>query len=598
MIVEVKKAFKERKIPDYLNRTLITLIPKIQSPETLGNYRPISLCNTGYKIVTKIIVARLRPYLDKLISLLQAAFVLGRKGIDNAIIAQELIHTLNKKKGREGYMALKIDLEKAYDKLEWSFIRDSLIRENLPTNLIELIMSCVSTVSTSLLFNGEALDPIHPSRGIRQGDPLSPYLFILCMDFISQLIEEKCSGNLWQAIKTSQSGLAFSHLLFADDLVFFARADYVNCSAIKDVWDDFCSVSGQTVSEAKSRVYFSPNVDRDTRESLCDILGFASTPNLSKYLRIPINHLGSSSQNYNFILDRVRQKLVGWKANMLSLAGRSVLIQASLATILAYVMQCTHLSGKILEGIDRVNRNFLWGSSEATKKIHWVGWQKVTKPKDEGGLGLQTAKGRNISLLARLNWRLSTEKEALWVKVLKHKYCNQRRVRVINADRLPCSKVWTAIKRGKEVFSEGSMWMVGRDSNLSFWLGNWTKKGPIRQLIQGPLTQEVALCEAKDVLGDLGWDWSKIPFDLPEDIKLMIQATLISMTGRGSDILAWVDNPKGNFDLKSAYNIAGGSAPSQTFTAHWIWKSKTLPCIKTFLWRCAHESIGVKHCLG
>ena len=220
----------------------------------------------------------------------------------------------------------------------------------------------------------------------------------------------------WESLASSQGFLKWSgpfHLFFADDLIFFARTDYVNCSAIRDVLDDFCSVFGQTVSEAKSRVYFSPNVDRDTRESLCDILGFASTPNLGKYLGIPINRPRSSSQNYNFILDRVKQKLVDWKANMLSLAGQSVLIQASLATIPAYVMQCTHLLGKILEGIDWVNRNFLWGSSEVAKKIHWVGWQKVTKPKDEGGLGLQTMKGRNISLLAKLNWRLFTEKEAL-----------------------------------------------------------------------------------------------------------------------------------------------------------------------------------------
>ncbi|KAL0000247.1 hypothetical protein SO802_019849 [Lithocarpus litseifolius] len=367
-------------------KTHIALIPKIQFLETLGNYRPISLCNTGYKVVTKIIVARLRPYLDKLISPLQVAFVLGRKGIDNAIIAQEVIHTLSKKKGRVGFMALKIDLEKAYDKLEWSFIRESLIRANSPTYLIELIMSCVSTVSTSLLFNGEALDPIYLLRGIRQGDPLSPYLFILCMDFLSQLIEGKCNGNLWQPVKASQSGPTLSHLLFADNLVFFARADYVNCSAIRDVLDEFCSISGQTVSATKSRVYFSPNVDRDTRESLSDILGFGSTPNLGKYLGIPIKHSRSSSQDYNFILDRVKKKLAGWKASMLSLAGHSVLIQASLATIPTYVMQCTHLPGKILEGIDRVNCNFLWGTYEAAKKIHWVGWQKVTKPKDEGGL--------------------------------------------------------------------------------------------------------------------------------------------------------------------------------------------------------------------
>ena len=343
MMEEIKRIFMEKKVPEYLNTTHLALIPKIQGPETLGNYRPISLCNTVYKVLTKIIVARLRPFLGKLISPLQTAFIPGRKGMDNVIIAQEIIHSLSRKKGNTGYMAIKIDLEKAYDKLEWSFVREMLVRANLPPDLRDIIMNCVTTVSTSILFNGEALEPIYPSRGIRQGDPLSPYLFILCMDFLGQLIEEKCNVKMWQPVKASQSGPAFSHLFFADDLLLFAKADYINCSTIRDVLDDFCSVSGQTVSEAKSRVYFSPNVDRDTRESLCDILGFASTPLLGRYLGFPLKQPGSSSQDFNFVLDRVKQKLSGWKASMLSLAGRQVLIQASSATIPAYVMQCSYL---------------------------------------------------------------------------------------------------------------------------------------------------------------------------------------------------------------------------------------------------------------
>ena len=127
-----------------------------------------------------------------------------------------------------GYMTLKIDLEKAYDKLEWSFIRDMLIRVNLPTDLIDTVMNCVMTVSTSIVFNGEALDPIFPSRGLRQGGPLSPYLFILCIDFLGQLIEEKCSAKLWNPIKVSQRGPSVSHLMFADDLVLFTKADNIN----------------------------------------------------------------------------------------------------------------------------------------------------------------------------------------------------------------------------------------------------------------------------------------------------------------------------------------------------------------------------------
>ena len=245
-----------------------------------------------------------------------------------------------------------------------------LIRANLSVDLIDIIMSCVSSVSASIMVNGEAIDPIYPLRGIRQGDPLFPYLFILCMDFLRQLIEEKCSMKEWQPIKASQGGPTLSHLLFANDMVLFAKMDYANYVAIRKVLNVFCGVLGQTISEAKSRVYFSPNVNDATKEALCDVLGFVSTLNLGKYLDIPIKHLGSSSQDYNFVLDRVKQKLAVWKANLLSMAGRNVLIQVSLATISAYVMQCAHLLGEILDGLDSVNRNFLWCSSEVARKIH------------------------------------------------------------------------------------------------------------------------------------------------------------------------------------------------------------------------------------
>lgn len=126
MCTESKNIFASGSMPEYLNRTLISLIRKCQYPETLGNYRPISLCNSVYKIVTKIIMERIRPLLKKLVSPVQAAFVPERRGLDNILIAQELIHSIDNKKGNEGHMAIKVDLEKAYDRLEWNFIHKVL----------------------------------------------------------------------------------------------------------------------------------------------------------------------------------------------------------------------------------------------------------------------------------------------------------------------------------------------------------------------------------------------------------------------------------------------------------------------------------------
>lgn len=149
-------------------------------------------------------------------------------------------------------------------------------------------MSCISIVSTSILFNGGMMEPINPSRGIRQGDPLSPYIFILCMEFLGQLIEGKCNEKLWNPVKASRSEPSFSHLFFVNDLVLFAKVNQANCIAIHEVLDTFCEKSGQTISESKSRVFFSPNVDMESREDMCDLLGFRVTSSIRKYLGIPI----------------------------------------------------------------------------------------------------------------------------------------------------------------------------------------------------------------------------------------------------------------------------------------------------------------------
>ena len=217
---------------------------------------------------------------------------------------------------------------------------------------------------------------------------------------------------MWDHVKVAPGGIAFSHLFFADDLVLFAKADHKNCVAIRDVLETFCELFEQKVSDEKSQVFFSPNISRETREDLCSTLGFQSTPALGKYLGFPIKHI-SNPHDFDFVIKHVQSLLSGWKSHLLSFAGRLVLTQAVTATIPSYTMQCSILPPKIIKCVDKLSRDFLWGSSENKKKIHMVSWKKVTKPKKDGGLGLQAAKEKNIALLAKLNWRLHCEKESL-----------------------------------------------------------------------------------------------------------------------------------------------------------------------------------------
>lgn len=213
-------------------------------------------------------------------------------------------------------------------------------------------------------------------------------------------------------------------------------------------------------------------------------------------------------------------------------------------------------------------------------------------------MGLQSAKGRSMTLLAKLNWRFHTKKNAPWVKVLKFKYCTRQRINSRNEAKLPMSLVWKGMKRGEEVFNKGVKWMPGHESCLNFWSNCWSNSGPIRSHIQGLLPQESINLQVKDVLSPSGWDWPNIPFELPPKVKADIQAVPIPLVARCSDKLAWKFSPKGDFDLRSAYCLATNSSSNDSFSGSWIWKLPSLPRIQIFIWKCMKQSIGVKECLA
>ncbi|GLT97187.1 hypothetical protein SLE2022_147640 [Rubroshorea leprosula] len=261
---DIKNAFCLSSIPEGWNDCLISLIPKINNPETVQQFRPIGLCNTTYKIISKILVNRIKPILESLISPCQASFVPGRKGTDNILILQELVHSFSNKRGKVGDVIVKLDLEKAYDRLEWSFIREALVYFQFPHRVIDLIMSCISTSHITILVNGGKTEKLTPTRGIRQGDPLSPYLFILCMEFLSIKISGDMARGLWKGSKAGKRGPTLSHLFFADDLIFVGKASLSNCLYIKNLLNLFCARSGQKINTDKSRVFFSRNVDIET----------------------------------------------------------------------------------------------------------------------------------------------------------------------------------------------------------------------------------------------------------------------------------------------------------------------------------------------
>lgn len=177
LVVVVQKKFRSGRMLSELNRTHITLIPKHKVSNKVIHFRPISLCNVAYKVISKVIANHLKPLLNSLVSPFQTTFIVGRNISENVILTQELLHGFKSQKGRKGHMTIKFDISKAYDKMEWSFIYKVLASFGFDKVFINLISQCISTTSLSVLVNGSPHGIITPQRGLRQGDPLSPYLF-------------------------------------------------------------------------------------------------------------------------------------------------------------------------------------------------------------------------------------------------------------------------------------------------------------------------------------------------------------------------------------------------------------------------------------
>ena len=272
------------------------------------------------------------------------------------------MHKFKKSKGKQAWVALKLDMEKAYDRLEWPFIRKCLEQLGFHSKWIHWIMECIMTISYSLLVNDEPSGLIQPTRGIQQGDPLSPYIFILCMEALSTaLLKESDTPKTGIGIKISPQSKRIPCLLFADDCLLFCKADSTTCTKLKSVLGAFCSSSGQLINYHKSTLTFSTNATSSHRQLVAGIFNITHSESLGQHLGCPIFQKKPSPSSFRELFDKAMMKLVGWKANCLSKGGRAVLIQSHLESLPAHTMQCFQLPVAISNNIDRVSRDFFFG---------------------------------------------------------------------------------------------------------------------------------------------------------------------------------------------------------------------------------------------
>ncbi|KAL0404505.1 UNVERIFIED_CONTAM: putative mitochondrial protein [Sesamum radiatum] len=219
-----------------LNRTVIVLIPKGNRAENITQFRLISLYNIVYKIVSKALANRIKPILDKIISPTQASFFPRRLITNNVLIAYEVNHFLHtRKKSRKGHAVIKLDISKAYNKIQWCFLEKVLLKMGFPEKIVRLNLLCVTTVSYCFIMSGTQFGHISPQRGIRQGNTLSPYLFLLCTEALSSLIHRAEAEERIDGVAISRRAPPISHLLFADDTLLCCQATKETMECIREI---------------------------------------------------------------------------------------------------------------------------------------------------------------------------------------------------------------------------------------------------------------------------------------------------------------------------------------------------------------------------
>ncbi|XP_054801529.1 uncharacterized protein LOC129305554 [Prosopis cineraria] len=342
-------------------------------------------------------------------------------------------------------MAIKIDIEKAYDRDNWDFLISYLEEINLPTKLIEVIRHCVRSSRMQILWERSKMEEFRSARGIRQGDSLSPYLFVLCIEKLAHLIQAEIVKGTWRPIRLNKGSPLLSHLFFTDDLV----------QVIRQCLDCFCAMSRQKVSHSKTRVFFSRNMNHNRAQQLSDLLEFNRTADLGKYLGVLLHHNHVTKNTHQFVVDKIKQRLSSWKVTSISFAGRATLTKSVLSTIPLYCMQTAHLPVSTCEENDKCSHGFLWGSTGERKKIHLVAWDEVCRPKRNGGLGLRHTHLQNKAFMMKAGWGFIHNKEALWARVIISKYkCGRELIPQVNRTH-PGSQFWKGLRNNWEKVQVG-----------------------------------------------------------------------------------------------------------------------------------------------
>ncbi|XP_049378369.1 uncharacterized protein LOC125843198 [Solanum stenotomum] len=436
-LAAVQSFFCGNNMPKFMTHACLVLLPKNEQPIRFRDLRPISLSNFTNKIISKLLSMRLATVLPLLISDNQSGFVRGRSITESIMLAQEITHGI-KKPQIGNNVVIKLDMAKAYDRVSWSFICLAVRRFGFGELLIDLVWRIMSNNWYSIIINSHRHGFFHSTRGLKQGDPLSPALFILGAEVLSRLLNSLHQIPSYKGFFLEPKGPQINHLSFADDVIIFAAIDRHSLKVIMDRLGEYEHTSGQLINGEKSHFMIPDNTHLDIIKTI--------------------------------------QEFVGWQARVLSFGGRITLIKHALQSVPLHTMAAISPPNTTIKYIDAIIAEFFWGKDLDKRKYHWVSLDTMCLPYNEGGLGIKRLTDICTSLQYKQWWSFRS-KVSLWSQFLKSKYC-QRAHPVVKKVDTGQSLMWKYMMKHKIKVEEYIGWQIN-SGNYSFWWDDWLEWGAI-----------------------------------------------------------------------------------------------------------------------
>jgi hypothetical protein len=600
-------------LPKVMTASFLTLIPKKDHPQGLFDYRPICLIGSIYKILSKALANRLKKVLGNLISSCQSAFLPQRQILDGVVVLNEIIDLAKRRK--DACMLFKVDFERAYDTVSWRFLEGMMSKMGFSKGWLRWMRACIFDSTMSVLINGSPTVDFKVARGLRQGDPLSPFLFLIVVEGLAGLMRRAVDIGKFKGYQVN-SNIRFQMLQFADDTILMGEGTQANLWTIKTLLRSFELVSGLKINFVKSKLY-GVNIDPIFLAAGATFLSCRSEVIPFKFLGIPVGANPRRKETWKPVVDAMSKRLCSWNSRHLSYGGRITLINSVLSSLPLYFFSFFKAPRCVLQQLVRLQRNFLWGGGADDKRLCWVKWDQVCLPKEQGGLGVKNLELFNMALLSKWKWRFLSDDEAMWADLLRFRYGHlpTHLLGTANYSLGAQSSLWwrdvTGMGSGvwEDWFKTNVGCCVGDGKNVGFWKFKWFGNHSIKDLYPNLFVKEAfqdvmisdRLIDDRDTTR-WAWHW-RSPLSGAEEQQLnsLIELLVgVSLQANTPDRWRWTPETAGNFTVSSCYTFLVAAAPQILLDENTVkalqelWLNDLPTKVSIFAWRLLQNKLATR----